>query len=151
MEHNFCQFDWRISLMILRRSSFYSSLCRSVVIECWRIQYLLPRSNLFCNHMKPIAHICELKNLPHMYNTNVAIGEDCSRIRYTRYTRYTRYSPLGDIRYTRFPIYGFPLPDAGIARTLYHHPSHGAYIQSSFIVSCCSSLLSCRLWLLARN
>ena len=24
------------------------------------------------------------------------------------------------------PIHGFPLPDAGIARTLYRHPSHGA-------------------------
>jgi hypothetical protein len=62
--------------MILRRSPFYSSFCRSVVIECWRIQFLLPRSSLFCNHLKPIAQIWELKNLPHMSNTNFAIGKD---------------------------------------------------------------------------
>jgi hypothetical protein len=48
-------------LIILRCSLFYCSLCRSVVIECRRIRFFLPRGNLFCNHMKPIAHIWELK------------------------------------------------------------------------------------------
>ena len=63
-------------LIILCRSPFYCSLCRSVVIECRRIRFFVPRSNLFCNHMKPIAHIWELKNLPHIPLSNAAIGKN---------------------------------------------------------------------------